>query len=183
MNQNMILSPIENKISSIALSAGCFWCVEGIFSTIEGVLETKIGYGGGQYPNPTYQSVSSNPDGHAEVTIIIYDTEKLNLERLIDIFFSIHDPNKTFSINDKKGELYRSAIMYNSDSQKRQLLNIISTYEKRHKIKIGTEVLPLINFKMTDVKYQSYFSSNPEKPFCKNVIRPKIAELKLKGII
>jgi methionine-S-sulfoxide reductase len=179
----MTLPSLENRISSIAFGAGCFWCVEGIFSMIEGVLSTKIGYGGGKYPNPTYKSVSSNPDGHAELTLIEYDTEKLNLGRLIEIFFSIHDPNKTFLINDKKGELYRSVIMYNSASQKRQLIKLISTYEKSHETSISTEVVPLINFKLSDEKYQNYFTSNPEKPFCRNVILPKIAKLKAKGII
>lgn len=95
------------KTESIALGAGCFWCVEGIFSMINGVISTKIGYGGGSTANPTYTSVSSHPDGHAELTIIEFDTNQTSLDAILTVFFAMHNPNKTYVINDKKGQLYR----------------------------------------------------------------------------
>ena len=182
-NNESIKSTLNNETKSIAFGAGCFWCVEGVFSSVVGVLSTQIGYGGGRYPNPTYTSVSSDPSGHAELTIVRYDPKIIGLDQLIHVFLEIHDPNKQYTINDKKGELYRSVIMYNSETQRDNIYSHLSTYQKLQGKIITTEVLPLINYKSAEVKYQNYYSSNPEKPFCKNVIGPKIAKLRAKGII
>ena len=171
------------KIESIALGAGCFWCVEGMFSMIDGVISTKIGYGGGSTANPTYTSVSANPNGHAELTIIEYDINLTSLDTILAVFFAMHDPNKSYIINDKKGELYRSIILYNSDGQKSRINDFIARYEEKEGTKIATEILPFKNFKLADQKYQNYYSSNPDRPFCKNVIEPKIAKLREKGIM
>jgi peptide-methionine (S)-S-oxide reductase len=173
----------RKHIDTITLGAGCFWCLEGIFSIIKGVTSTTIGYGGGNTPNPTYASVSSNPSGHAELTVIEFNTSTTTLDKLLTVFFAMHDPNKTFVINDKKGELYRSVILYKDEFQKGQIENFISNYQIQTAQKIKTEVLPFKNFNKTDLKYQKYYSSNPDKPFCKNVIGPKIAKLRAKGIL
>lgn len=171
------------NINSIALGAGCFWCLEGIFSMIKGVTSTNIGYGGGDTPNPTYTSVSSNPNGHAELTVVEFDTSITTLDKLLTVFFAMHDPSKSYVINDKKGELYRSVILYKDEVQKVQIENFINDYRNQTSQNIKTEVLPFKNFKETDIKYQNYYLSNPNKPFCKNVIGPKIDKLRAKGIL
>ncbi|MFT6334091.1 MAG: methionine-S-sulfoxide reductase [Saprospiraceae bacterium] len=174
----------KNKnIDSIVLGAGCFWCVEGIFSMINAVTSTTIGYGGGDTPDPTYTSVSASPNGHAELTVVEFDTSQTRLDNILTVFFAMHDPNKSYVINDKKGELYRSVILYKDEAQKVQIESFISEYQKHNSQKIKTEILPFKNFNKTDIKYQNYYSSNPTKLFCKNVIGPKIEKLKAKGIL
>ena len=173
----------DKNIDSIALGAGCFWCAEGIFSMIKGVTSTTIGYGGGNTPNPTYTSVSASPDEHAEITIVEYSTALTTMDNILEVFFAMHDPSKSYVINDKKGELYRSVILYKDEEQKIQIENFIREQETQTPQKIKTEILPFKNFKETEIKYQNYYSSNPTKPFCKNVIGPKIAKLKAKGIL
>ncbi len=170
---------LADNCDSIVLGAGCFWCVEGVFSTIHGVTKTEIGYGGGNHENPTYKSVSHNPDGHSELTIITFDKTIISLVEILDIFYKIHDPNKHYIINDKKGELYRSVVLYQNEDQKQSILTYITQLEKRTGQKINTEVRPFKNFKLADDKYQNYFLSNPDKPFCRNIIRPKIQRLKV----
>lgn len=174
---------IDNNLeNSIALGAGCFWCVEGVFSMIKGVISTTIGYGGGNSENPTYTSVSATPDGHAEITILKFDPLQTSLDQILTVFFAMHNPNKTYIVNDKKGELYRSVILYQANNQRSEILNFIAKYESEISQKINTEILPFKNFNAADDKYQSYYSSNPDKPFCKNVIGPKLKKLKAKGI-
>lgn len=171
------------NIDSIVLGAGCFWCVEAVFSMIKGLISTTIGYGGGTTPNPNYTSVSASPDRHAEVTIVEFDTSLTTINNILTVFFAMHDPSKSYMINDKKGELYRSVILFKDDTQKVQIDNFIKEYQNQTPHKVNTEILLFKNFKETDIKYQNYYSSNPTKPFCKNVIGPKIAKLKAKGIL
>jgi len=182
INNLQSLKTLTN-LDSITLGAGCFWCVEGIFSRVNGVKHTQIGYGGGESADPTYTSVSSSPSGHAELTIVTFDTQETSLSKILTVFFAMHDPNKSYVINDKKGELYRSIILYKSEEQKIQILKFIDKYQKQESMYINTEILPFKNFKLADKKYQNYYSSNPEKPFCKNVIAPKLGKLIKKGIL
>ncbi len=182
MNNIPPSKPLING-DSIALGAGCFWCVEGIFSMIKGVKSTQIGYGGGSTPNPSYNSVSANPDGHAELTIVNFDTHETSLNKVLTVFFAMHDPNKTYEINDKKGALYRSVILYKSELQKLEIIDFIEEYQKQKLMEINTDILPFKNFNLADSKYQNYYSSNPNKPFCKNVIGPKIEKLKANGFL
>ncbi|MFT4535398.1 MAG: peptide-methionine (S)-S-oxide reductase [Saprospiraceae bacterium] len=173
----------DNVIDSIALGAGCFWCVEAIFEMIKGVKSTSIGYGGGETPDPTYLSVSASPDGHAELTVLQFDNSITTLDAILSVFFAMHNPEKSFVINDKKGELYRSVILYKNEAQKVQIEKFVTKYQNQTCRVVKTEILPLRNFKEADIKYQNYYSSNPNKPFCKNVIGPKIEKLRANGIL
>ena len=178
---NITPSKSLTNFDSIALGAGCFWCVEGIFSMIKGVTSTQIGYGGGTTPDPSYMSVSANPNGHAELTNVTFDNNRTSLNKILSVFFAMHDPNKSYEINDKKGSLYRSVICYKSEAQKLKIIEFIKEYQNLNLIHINTEIQPFKNFNLADDKYQNYYSSNPEKPFCKNVIGPKIEKLKARG--
>ena len=173
----------DKDMDSITLGAGCFWCVEGIFAMIKGVISTSIGYGGGHTPDPTYLSVSASPDGHAELTVVQFDNSITTLDRILSVFFAMHDSEKSYVINDKKGDLYRSIILYKDEVQKVQIEQFITAYQNQTSQTINTELLPFRNFKEAESKYQNYYASNPNKPFCKNVIGPKIEKLRAKGIL
>lgn len=164
-------------VKKIAFGGGCFWCTEGVLQRIHGVIESVIGYGGGNYPEPTYISVTDNPDGHAEIVVISYDDNVVNLDYLLKVFFMIHNPTKVWNINNKKGPLYRSVILFTEEEQCTEAKKYINKIQYNYESTILTEIMPLKNFNATDSKYQNYYTSNPDKPFCKNVILPKIIKV------
>lgn len=98
--------------------AGCFWGVEEVFRTEDGVLETNVGYMGGTTANPTYQDVCSSATGHAEVVQVKFDPSKVDYGRLVDLFFENHNPTQLNRQGPDVGTQYRSVIFYQDESQK-----------------------------------------------------------------
>ncbi|MEX0933578.1 MAG: peptide-methionine (S)-S-oxide reductase MsrA [Candidatus Paceibacterota bacterium] len=100
-------------------AAGCFWGVEESFLKTEGVLETRVGFSGGDTPSPTYEQVSSGDTGHAETVEVIFDIAVLTYEKLVRIFFGLHNPTTRNKQGADTGTQYRSAIFYVDDAQKK----------------------------------------------------------------
>ncbi|MDX9859190.1 MAG: peptide-methionine (S)-S-oxide reductase MsrA [candidate division Zixibacteria bacterium] len=98
--------------------AGCFWGVEAAFRQIEGVSATAVGYAGGTMENPTYQDVCSGTTGHAEVVQVTYDPGRVSYERLLEVFWSEHDPTQVNRQGPDIGEQYRSVVFYLNDDQR-----------------------------------------------------------------
>ena len=102
----------------ILFGAGCFWGVEENFRVKEGVLETEVGYTGGQTDNPTYKDICYNETGHAEVVRVVYNEEIISTEDVIRFFFKIHNPREFNRQGPDVGSQYRSAIFYNEENQR-----------------------------------------------------------------
>ena len=99
--------------------AGCFWGVEAAFRRIDGVLRTRVGYAGGNVPNPTYQQVCAHDTGHAEVVEVTYDDTVVPYEQLLAVFWAEHDPTQLNRQGPDVGSQYRSAIFVHDEAQRR----------------------------------------------------------------
>ncbi|MEM3213181.1 MAG: peptide-methionine (S)-S-oxide reductase MsrA [Thermoplasmatales archaeon] len=165
-------------MKSIVLGAGCFWCTEAVFSHIKGVVSTTPGFSGGSIPNPSYERVCKGDTGHIEVVKVDYDEREITLDRLLHIFFNIHDPTSIDKQGEDVGYQYRSAIFYNDESDLNTIRNVISAEQKNHTNKIVTDVRKLNNFYPAEEYHKNYFERNPDKAYCRLVISPKVQKAK-----
>jgi peptide-methionine (S)-S-oxide reductase len=136
--------------------AGCFWGVEASFREIKGVLSTLVGYEGGNVPNPTYKRVCVGDTGHAEVVQVDYDTSKVSYEKLLELFWEIHDPTSYHKQGWDEGSQYRSVIFYHDEGQKMLALESLAKEQKKHKKKIVTEIVPAQAFYQAEEYHQRY---------------------------
>ena len=142
--------------------AGCFWCVEAIFSQLNGVDSVRSGYCNGTTKNPTYESICTGNTGHAEVCKISYNPDIISFEELLSVFFQTHDPTTLNRQGADTGTQYRSAIFYKNDE------------EKIFNNPIVTEVTKLDVFYEAENYHQDYYKNNKNAPYCRAVIKPKL---------
>jgi len=166
------------KTQTIVFSAGCFWGVESYFEHINGVLDAKSGYAGGNYPNPTYDTVlkyrHSTPNkivNYTESVEIKYDDNKINTRELIKHFWELHDPTQGNRQGNDMGNNYRSAIFYTNEVQHKIALQTRDEYQKLlNKTgygKITTQIQPLEKFYDAEDYHQNYLQKNPNG-YCPN---------------
>lgn len=118
------------KSGTAIFGAGCFWGVEEAFGTAPGVLSTAVGYSGGSTRNPTYEQVCSHTTGHAEVVKVEYNPQVVSYQKLLDLFFEIHNPTTRNRQGPDVGDNYRSAIFFTSPEQEEAARATISRLEK-----------------------------------------------------
>ncbi len=170
-----------NKAKEIAtLGGGCFWCLEAIFKELRGVEKVVSGYSGGNLPNPTYREVCTGNTGHAEAVQITFDPEIIKFREILEIFFTIHDPTTLNRQGADIGTQYRSVIFYHTLEQKEAAEKVIAELEanKLWDAPIVTEVVPFKAFYEAEEYHQEYFERNPEQPYCRVVIAPKVAKFR-----
>jgi peptide-methionine (S)-S-oxide reductase len=163
---------------TIVFGGGCFWCTEAVFSMIEGVVKTMPGYAGGTTKNPTYEEVCSGDTGHVEVLQVEYDPKIVALDKLLDVFFTMHDPTTIDRQGADVGSQYRSIILYTSDEQKRGAENFIKGIQKNFGKPIVTEVKKLDKFYPAESYHKDYYDKNKINPYCMFVVKPKIDKVK-----
>ena len=159
------------------LAGGCFWCTEAIFLRLKGVEKVTPGYTGGNVIKPTYEQVCSGTTGHAEAIQIEFDPKIISFEKLLEIFFKLHDPTTANRQGNDVGTQYRSSIFYHSDIQRKTAEKIRSLMQKYYKDKIVTEIVAATNFYEAESYHKNYYNSNKGKPYCQIVIDPKITKL------
>ena len=164
-------------LETVTFGAGCFWCTEAVFQSLDGVKSVKVGYMGGDVENPTYQQVCSGKTGHAEVAQIEYDPRKISFEKLMDVFWKVHDPTTLNRQGADVGTQYRSAVFYHTDKQKEAAIKSLEALQKKLKAKIVTEITPATEFYVAENYHQDYFKNNPNAPYCRTVIEPKLKKL------
>lgn len=161
-------------MTSYVLAGGCFWCLDAVFRRLKGVTAVISGYSGGRVAHPTYEAVSSETTGHAEVVKVTFDEQIIPADVVLDIFFLIHDPTTLNRQGKDVGSRYRSAMFYDSQTQKAAFLAAIERAKTHWDQPFVTEVMPLEVFYDAEEYHQDYFNRNPGNGYCSIVIAPKI---------
>lgn len=165
---------------TIFFGSGCFWCSEAVFQRLRGVESVTVGYAGGQTLSPTYHDVSHKDTGHAEVIRVVFDSNVVPLEILLDVFFATHDPTTLDRQGNDVGPQYRSIILYASDEQKRAIdaymkkLSDAKVFDRS----IVTEIKPIGEFYVGEEYHQNYYNRNTSEGYCRFVIEPKLVKLR-----
>ena len=148
------------SIEKATFGAGCFWGVEAAFAAIPGVTATAVGYEGGRLDRPTYKDVCTDRTGHAEVVEIEFDPAKVSYKRLLDAFFTLHDPTTLNRQGPDWGSQYRSAVFYHSPEQEAQARASLAREEQegRYRRTIVTEITPAAVFWPAEEYHQQYLA-------------------------
>ncbi len=177
LTHNNMQTNDTTKLDTALFGAGCFWCVETIFQRLEGLHKVTSGYSGGTVQNPTYEEVCNGTTGHAEVTQVLYNRDKISFEELCHVFFSIHNPTTLNRQGGDMGTQYRSAIFYMNDDQKKVAESVKNELDtsKIFNVPIVTEITHFQSFYPAEDYHQNYFNLNKNRnPYCQAVIIPKL---------
>jgi peptide-methionine (S)-S-oxide reductase len=172
-----------NKTETADLGGGCFWCMEAVFERLPGVISVTSGFAGGTTENPTYQQVCTETTGHAEVTEIVFDPEKISYDKLLEVFWQAHDPTTLNRQGADEGTSYRSIILYRDEKQKLEAEKSKLAAQADFKRPIVTEIVPLKKFYKAENYHQQYFDNNSNAPYCQVVIAPKLEKLEKEKVI
>jgi peptide-methionine (S)-S-oxide reductase len=169
-----------DSLSTAVFGAGCFWCVEAVFQQVNGITKIESGYSNGDVKNPTYREVCDGRTGHAEVCKIWFDSSIVTYETLLSIFWQTHDPTTLNQQGNDRGTQYRSAIYYNSDSQKLAAEKYKIELDKSGAFSnsIVTEVAAVNNYYPAEDYHQNYYNQNSQQSYCQFVIAPKLEKFK-----
>ena len=138
------------------LALGCFWGPEIKFSKIEGIIKTEVGYCGGNSTTTTYKEVCTGSTNHAEVVKLDFDEKIITYEKILKIFFQIHDPTTLNSQGPDFGTQYRSEIFYLNDNQKKIAEKVFSDINERLSGKVVTKISLLKNYCPAEEYHQKY---------------------------
>ena len=170
----------ESSREVATLGGGCFWCLEAVFDQLRGVDKVVSGYSGGTVSNPTYSQVCSGTTGHAEVVQLTFDPTVISFRELLEVFFTIHDPTTLNRQGADMGTQYRSAIFYHTPEQNATTEEVIAHLNavRIWNAPIVTEVSPSTAFYPAEDYHQQYFRRNPDQPYCRAVIAPKVGKFR-----
>lgn len=170
---------MSQKLEVATLAGGCFWCTEAIFKRLKGVEDVVSGYSGGTRKNPSYEQVSSEATGHAEAIQIEFDPSIISYQKILQIFFHLHDPTTMNRQGADVGTQYRSAIFYHDENQEQIAEKVKQEVadEGKYHDPIITEIVPFEAFYPAESEHQNYYENNANQGYCSYVITPKIQKL------
>lgn len=162
------------EYETAVLGGGCFWCLEGAYEIVPGVVDVENGYAGGDRPNPTYEQVGTGLTGHAEVVKIVFDPGTVSYSELLDLFWKIHDPTTLNRQGADIGTQYRSIILYSGPEQEAAARASMEKTAPSFRNPIVTELKPLETYWKAEEYHQDYFRRNPNQGYCQIVVAPKV---------
>ena len=142
------------------LALGCFWGPEIKFSKIPGIIETEVGYCGGNSSITTYKEVCSGTTNHAEVVKLTFDPKQITYEEILNKFFNLHNPTTLNSQGPDFGTQYRSEIFYSDDNQKKIAKKVFEEFNKKLSGKVVTKISPTTNYCRAEEYHQKYLEKN-----------------------
>ena len=154
---------IEN-VTQIGFGGGCHWCTEAIFSALQGVNQVQQGFICSSAPNDTF----------SEAVLLSFDEQQIDLSTLISVHLHTHASASQHSMRKK----YRSAIYVNDDELAKRCDRIVTELQNEFENPLITQVLKVVSFKLSPERYRNYYLSNPDKPFCRSYIEPKLKMMK-----
>jgi len=143
-------------------AAGCFWGVEATFRKVKGVADATVGYTGGHFKNPTYKDVCSGTTGHAEAVLVEFDPAVVSYAKLLDVFWTCHDPTTLNRQGPDVGSQYRSAIFTHTPEQKAAALASRDKLQRSgaHKRPVVTQIEPASTFYRAEEYHQRYLEKH-----------------------
>jgi peptide-methionine (S)-S-oxide reductase len=169
---------MSDRIETITLAGGCFWCVEAVFEQVRGVVDVQSGYSNGQAIAPSYEQVCSGDTGHAEVVRVRFDPEELPLADVLAIFFATHDPTTPNRQGNDVGTQYRSGIYWHDEAQRPVIEQVVAEANAALGGRVVTEVRPVSNYSPAEAYHQHYFAQHPNQGYCAAVIGPKVEKFR-----
>jgi len=156
----------SNKVA--IFGAGCFWGVESAFRGLDGVVDVAVGYAGGTVDQPTYRMVCSGKSGHAEVVRVEYDPSRVSFEKLLELFWQIHDPTTLNRQGPDIGTQYRSVIFYSDDRERAAAEESKRRLDESGKLRrpIVTQIVPAAEFFPAEDYHQRYYEKMGIAPSC-----------------
>lgn len=146
----------KDNLEKATFAAGCFWGVEAAFRQVNGVVSTQAGYTGGKMENPTYDDVCTDETGHAEAVEVTFDPNKVSYGKLLEVFWSSHNPTQGNRQGPDVGTQYRSAVFYHNAKQKQLAVKSMKELQKKLDKKITTEIRPAGKFFRAEEYHQQY---------------------------
>ena len=166
------------SIDSITLGGGCFWCLEAVYEQVDGVTAVESGYANGHAERPSYDEVCSGRTGHAEVVRVSFETTRITLREILEIFFTIHDPTQLNRQGNDVGTQYRSGIYVHDAAQEQVAREVLAEVDAHDGGRAVTELQPVRNYHRAEDYHQHYFATHPGEGYCAFVVAPKVEKFR-----
>lgn len=163
---------------TFVLAGGCFWCLDAVYRTLDGVQDVVSGYTGGTVANPSYELVCTGSTGHAEAVAVTFDETVIPSEVILDVFFTLHDPRQLNRQGADIGTQYRSAMFPADDEQRAEFEAAIERAAEIWDGGIVTTIEPLGEFYRAEEYHQDFFAKNPNQGYCLAVAVPKVNKVR-----
>lgn len=173
---------LENSnLKTAYFASGCFWCVEAIYESVNGVSESLSGYAGGHTQNPTYEASNTGRTGHAEAVEIYYDPKIVSFKQLVDVYFGSQNPTQVNGQGPDNGSQYRSIIFYSNEEEKQIIDQKIEQLNAQlAPNKVAAEVMPFKKFWLGEDYHQNYERLHPNQGYIQGVSIPRLKSFQAK---
>ncbi|MGO2659471.1 peptide-methionine (S)-S-oxide reductase MsrA [Mycetocola reblochoni] len=165
-------------MESFILAGGCFWCLDAVYRSLNGVQDVVSGYIGGTTPAPNYEQVCTGTTGHAEAVRVVFDPSVIPADVILDAFFTLHDPRQLNRQGNDVGTQYRSAMFPQDEPQREQFIAARDRADELWGGGVVTTIEGPAEFHPAEEYHQDFFAKNPGQGYCMMVALPKVAKVR-----